>query len=86
MREAELLNALAQQDDGIRVIIKKDGIGISTQYTPFCYSEKKTLMSAAFDCAKQLLEAVKENPDDCYCPDVLKALEAYDLHSFYLSQ
>jgi hypothetical protein len=87
MRSAELLNALAQTRGGIKVDIRQTGVLVTLNYAPWSFGAGKTLMDASIRCAKQLLKALEDYPVfKSDCPDVLKALEAYDLHSFYLSQ
>jgi hypothetical protein len=87
MREAELLNALAQAQGGIRVDIRANGhYMVSTCYKPSVKGVGKNLMNAARDCAIWLLDIVKDHPEyKESIPNVLAALDAYDNHSRMLS-
>jgi len=83
MREAELLNALAQTNGGVHVYMSRQGVLIKARYAPHAIGEGNTLMDAAINCAKQLLDEAKKYPSlaNEHCPDVLKALKEYDRHS-----
>jgi hypothetical protein len=87
MREAELLNALAQAEPGIHVDIRPNGVCmVATYYEPRVKGIGKTLMNAALDCAHWLLDVVKDHPEyKDLIPDVLIALANYDKHSDRLS-
>jgi hypothetical protein len=83
MREAELLNALAQAPGGISIDICPDGrCTVSTYYEPHVLGTGKNLMRAAYECAQCLLTY---SDAKTLIPDVLLALAAYDKHSERLS-
>lgn len=87
MREAELLNALAQAPGGIHVDVRSSGrCMVATYYDPCVKGIGKNLMDASLDCAHWLLDVVKDHPEyKDSIPDVLVALANYDKHSDRLS-
>lgn len=75
MRTAELLNALAKADSGIKCMLVPNHATVNTLYSPLLVGEGKTLFAAAFQLAKKL--AIHSQ-----CPpSVNAALHEYDQHT-----
>lgn len=88
MREAELLNALSQTQGGIEVTIERGVTRVKTCYAnpPHVTTEADNLFDAAFECARQVREALDKYPSfQQFHPKLMEALEAYDNHSELLS-
>lgn len=88
MREAELLNALSQTQGGIQVLVERGRVRIKTCYAnpPHVTAEADSIFDAAFECASQVRQALNKYPSfRQFHPKLLEALEAYDIHSDFLS-
>jgi hypothetical protein len=77
MRTNELLEALAQAKGGVQINVSRSGATVSTRYTPLTKGRGANVFAAARACASNLRSRV--HPGDC--PDVLRALDAYDRHT-----
>lgn len=85
MREAELLNALAQGRNGVQVNLTRTYATVTTLYAPSARGTGKTLMEAALNCVHDLSATLNKVPQ-CreLIPEVVQALEDYDQHSIGL--
>ncbi|MHB8107896.1 MAG: hypothetical protein ACYDH4_10810 [Candidatus Cryosericum sp.] len=73
---------MAQARGGVQVNVTPSGVTVSTRYTPLVKGRGTTVFKAAFDCAQNLYAALERHPLQCkLCPDVLKALNEYDIHT-----
>jgi hypothetical protein len=82
MRAAELLEALAQAEGGVQINLSRHGATVATRYTPLVKGRGASLFAAAWACATNLRAHIDRLPCSAMdCPDVLKALDAYDEHS-----
>lgn len=79
MRTNELLEALAQADGGVQINVSRSGATVSTRYTPLVKGHGANVFAAARACASNLRGRIGSFPNAC--PEVLKALDAYDHHS-----
>jgi hypothetical protein len=86
MREAELLNALAQAAPGIEIrMCPKHMVTVRVHYDPKVVGTGRTLMEAAIDCAHWIFDVLGDHPEyEQKIPAVLAALRAYDDHSMAL--
>jgi hypothetical protein len=85
MRTNELVEALAQAEGGVQINVSRSGATVSTRYTPLVKGRGANVYAAARSCASNLLGHIGSHPDHAeYCPDVLKALDAYDKHTRFL--
>lgn len=73
MREAELLNALAQHPAGIEVHLKPDAVTVATLYLPILRETRRTLFQAAWAVAHRMIQHPTPPP-----PQVRAALTEYD--------
>jgi hypothetical protein len=83
MREIELLNALALKKPGIEIrVCQGYKVSVRTHYDPKVVGIGDTLFQAAVDCARWILDVLKDHPElKETIPEVLAAFEAYDEHS-----
>ena len=83
MREAELLNVLAQEKPGIEIrMCKGHMVTVRMHYDPKVVGTGRTLMEAALDCVHWLLDVTNDHPEYRQkLPAVFKGISDYDDHS-----
>lgn len=77
MRTNELLEALAQARGGVQINVCRTGVTVATRYTPLTKGRGANIFAAARACASNLRSRVRPGN----CPEVLRALDAYDRHT-----
>jgi len=80
MYTIKLLEALSLDEDGIQITMNKDGATIDTGYHPRIRGKGKTILAAAKDTARLVLQNLPDTRVDYYPKQVVTALKKYKEH------
>lgn len=78
MYTTKLLEALSLDGDGLQITINKDGVTIDTGYHPRIRGKGKTILAAAKDAARLVLQNLPDERIDYYPKQVVAALREYN--------